>query len=592
MTFASVCCFAVAATFSIAQEKEGPYPQDAAQTQRPDVPAGQVFQRTFSNSKIFPGTERNYQIYVPKQYRKNKPACLMVFQDGTGFSRIEGRPSKTPLVFDNLIHTGEMPVTIGLFIDPGVVPAQNRNAQPRFNRSFEYDSIDDRYARFLIEEMIPEIEKDYAISKDPNDRGICGSSSGGIAAFNVAWQRPDQFRRVYTMVGTYVGLRGANEMSVLVRKTEPKPIRVFLQDGDRDLNIYCGDWWIANQAMLSALKFSGYEVDHIWGKGGHNRKHGGATLPNAMRFLWKDWPNPIETHYDRSRSRAPEMLIDGESWELVSKGHRYLTGLSSDADGNVYFSDRKKGELFVISPAGERKKLAISPSGMRKKTDETESSWPIASIATQPGGTLLVSQNDSIFQYPGFQQVANGVNAYSMVVAHDGTLYFTDQKSKTVWMKRGNEKPKLAVEGLPGAHGIALSPDQTLVYVSDFNGRYVWSCVRKQDGMLTFAQPYFHIHSPPAAVDMRTRSMGMCVDKDGWVLVATQMGIQICDQPGRVNLILPPPIGAGKPTNVILAGPKRQTLYVTCGGKLFKRKVKLTAAKSWADPIMPPKPRL
>ena len=277
-------CFAFASSQASAQDGDGPYPLDAAQVALPDVPAGEVIERTFSDSKVFPGTERRYQLYIPKQYDKNKPACLMVFQDGTGFSKVEGRPSKTPIVFDNLIHSGEMPVTIGLFIDPGVVPAQNENAQPRFNRSFEYDAIDDRYAKFLIEEMIPEVEKDYAISDDPNDRGICGSSSGGIAAFNVAWQRPDQFRRVYTMVGTYIGLRGANEMSVLVRKTEPKPIRVFLQDGNKDLNIYCGDWWVANQGMLSALKFSGYEVDHVWGQGGHNRKHGGAVLPDAMRF--------------------------------------------------------------------------------------------------------------------------------------------------------------------------------------------------------------------------------------------------------------------------------------------------------------------
>ncbi|QEG20486.1 SMP-30/gluconolactonase/LRE family protein [Mariniblastus fucicola] len=584
--FAFLACCCVAATvlsgFSLAaQDADGPYPLDESQIRKPDVPQGEVINRTFADSKIFPGTTRNYSIYVPKQYDKSKPACLMVFQDGTGFSKVEGRPSKTPLVFDNLIHSGEMPVTIGLFIDPGVVPAQNKNAQPRFNRSFEYDAVDDRYARFLIEEMIPEVEESYAISDDPNDRGICGSSSGGIAAFNVAWQRPDQFRRVYTMVGTYIGLRGANEMSVLVRKTEPKPIRVFLQDGSNDLNIYCGDWWVSNQGMLSALKFSGYEVDHAWGQGGHNRKHGGAVLPDAMRFIWKDWPKPVKTHFDKSRSRAPEMLIDGEDWELVSKGHQYLTGLASDAEGNVYFSDRKKGELFVVSPDGEEKKIDIGTS--------TEK---LTSIAAQPNGSLFVAQNGSIFEHPGGGSTAYEVNADAMVTAHDGTLYFTDKESKSVWMKKRDGEAKLAVEGLSGAHGITLSPDQTLVYVSDFNGRYVWSCVRQEDGTLTHAQPYFHIHSPPAAVDMRTKSMGMCVDKDGWVLVATKMGIQICDQPGRVNLILPPPAGTSSTTNVILAGPDNQTLYVTCGGKLFKRKTKLTAAKSWATPVKPPKPRL
>lgn len=576
-------CFAIASLQAAMQEGDGPYPVDDSQIRKPDVPIGKVTRHKFFNSKIFPGTQRNYAVYVPAQYDQSKPACLMVFQDGTGFSKIEGRPSKTPLVFDNLIHSGEMPVTIGLFIDPGVVPAQNENALPRFNRSFEYDSIDDRYARFLVEEMIPAVEKDYAISDDPNDRGICGSSSGGVAAFNVAWQRPDQFRRVYTMVGTYIGLRGANEMSVLVRKTEPKPIRVFLQDGNKDLNIYCGDWWVANQGMLSALQFSGYEVEHAWGQGGHNRKHGGAVLPDAMRFIWKDWPKPVETHFDKSKSRAPQMLVDGEGWELVSKGHRYLTGLASDREGNVYFSDRKNGTLFSISRDGSEHKI---DTGVKVNKEPG-----ILSIATKPDGSVYYSHDMGISALPPASNI-DRVRANAIVVASDDSLYFTDLKSKSVWMKKVGEKPKLAVEGLSGAHGITLSPDQTLVYVSDFNGRYVWSCVRKEDGTLRYAQPYFHIHSPPAAVDMRTRSMGMCVDKDGWVLVATKMGIQICDQPGRVNLILPPPVGASRPTNVILAGPKQQTMYVTCGGKLFKRKTKLTAANPWADPIKPEKPRL
>ncbi len=236
--------------------------------QKPGVPEGAVSQGSWSDSKVFPGTVRDYWMYVPKQYDGSKPAALMVFQDGGGYVRRNGG-TNVPNVFDNLIHSGEMPITIGLFINPGVVPAKSEASQARFNRSYEYDSVDDRYARFLIEEFIPMIEVNHKLrlSIDPNDRGICGSSSGGICAFNVAWQRPDVFRRVFTTVGTYVGLRGGHEFSTMIRKVEPKPLRVYLQDGSNDNNIYGGDWWMANQAMLRSLEFCGYEVEHAWGTG-------------------------------------------------------------------------------------------------------------------------------------------------------------------------------------------------------------------------------------------------------------------------------------------------------------------------------------
>ena len=256
----------------------------SADSQRQDgVPRGEVKGPIQFHSKVYPGTVRDYWVYVPKQYDSSKPACTMVVQDG--LNRATGW--RLPTVMDNLIHEQEMPVTIGIFVSPGVVPAANEKAQPRFNRSFEYDSMGDRYATFLIDELLPEVAKTYNLSNDPNDRSIAGASSGGICAFTVAWERPDQFRRVLSTIGTYVGLRGGNEYPTLVRKCETKPIRVFLQDGSQDLNIYGGDWWIANQDMLSALKFSGYDVQHVWGDGGHNGKQAAAIMPDALRWLWR-----------------------------------------------------------------------------------------------------------------------------------------------------------------------------------------------------------------------------------------------------------------------------------------------------------------
>ncbi|MBI3191097.1 MAG: gluconolactonase, partial [Pedosphaera parvula] len=260
---------------------------------QPGVPHGTLTKASWT-SKIFPGTVRDYWVYVPAQYDAAKPACVMVFQDGAGYASTNGS-WRVPVGFDNLIHRKEMPVTIGVFINPGVVPATSTNALARYNRSFEYDGLGDQYARFLLEEILPEVAKSYNLSMNGNDRAIGGASSGAICAFTAAWEQPDQFSRVFSTIGTYVGLRGGNDYPTLIRKTEPKPIRVFLQDGSGDLNIYGGNWWVANQDMLSSLEFGGYEVTHVWGDGGHNSKHGGALLPDALRWLWKDWPAPIKT---------------------------------------------------------------------------------------------------------------------------------------------------------------------------------------------------------------------------------------------------------------------------------------------------------
>ena len=257
------------------------YPDHPNSVRQDGVPEGSIEGPFEWRSEIFPGTVRNYSIYVPAQYDPAEPACVFVVQDG--LNRANGW--KLPVVMDNLIHQGDMPVTIGIFISPGVVPAPHENAQPRFNRSFEYDGMGDRYARFLLEEILPEVSKTWNLSDDPNDRSIAGASSGAICAFTVAWERPDEFRRVLSTIGTYVGLRDGNAYPVLIRKHEPKPIRVFLQDGTNDLNLYGGSWWVANQDMLSALEFAGYDVHHEWGEGGHNGQHSTAIMPDALRWL-------------------------------------------------------------------------------------------------------------------------------------------------------------------------------------------------------------------------------------------------------------------------------------------------------------------
>ena len=268
-------------------------PQDDQYVLGPDsqvregVPQGKVTQMpAWTNSKIYPGTTRDWWIYVPAQYKAEQPANVMVFCDGGGFVKNDGQ-FRVPVVFDNLIAKGEMPVTIGIFINPGVFPTTNPKEKPRSNRSFEYDSLGDVHARFLIEEILPEVSKTYTLTSDPEGRAICGNSSGGICAFTVAWERPDAFRKVVSHIGSFTNIRGGYVYPALVRKTEKKPLKVFLQDGKNDLDNQFGNWPLANQDMAASLKFAGYDFQFVLGEGTHSGKQGGAILPDTLRWLWK-----------------------------------------------------------------------------------------------------------------------------------------------------------------------------------------------------------------------------------------------------------------------------------------------------------------
>lgn len=250
------------------------------------VPQGTVTKLSWKSPKVYEGTERDYWIYVPKQYDGSQPASVMVFQDGGSYVNPEGQ-FRTTIVFDNLIHKKEMPATIGIFINPGVIPPSEPGQKPRSNRSFEYDSLGDQYARFLLEEILPEVGKQYKLTSEASGRAICGISSGGICAWTVAWERPDAFGKVLSHVGSFTNIRGGHVYHALIRKTERKPIRVFLQDGSGDLDNVHGSWPLANQEMAAALKFAKYDYRFEYGDGGHNGKHGGALLPESLRWLWR-----------------------------------------------------------------------------------------------------------------------------------------------------------------------------------------------------------------------------------------------------------------------------------------------------------------
>ena len=263
------------------------YPLGPDSQRQDGVPKGTVTKWTWK-SNVFAKTERDCWTYVPAQYDKDKPAAVMVFQDGGGYVNETGQ-HRVPVVFDNLIHKKKMPVTIGIFLQPGNFPPEKEGDKPRSNRSFEYDTLSDQYARFIVDEILPEVGKSYNLSKDPRDRAICGISSGGICAFTVAWEKPDQFTKVLSHVGSFTNIRGGHNYEALIRKTKPaKPLKVFLQDGSNDLDNEHGNWPLANQQMAASLKFMKYDVKFVFGEGKHSGVHGGAILPESLEWLWSD----------------------------------------------------------------------------------------------------------------------------------------------------------------------------------------------------------------------------------------------------------------------------------------------------------------
>jgi len=251
---------------------------------RDGVPRGTVTAGSCAPGSIYPGVAHDYHVYVPAQYDDGHEAALMVFNDG---ARYLGPEANATVVLDNLIHAGAMPVTVAVFVEPGA----NGPGLPIYggegNRSVEYDTLGDAYARFLLDELLPVATRALRIASDPERRAICGLSSGGICAFNVAWERPDAFGKVVSHCGSYVNLRGGHLLAPAVRGRPAKPLRVFLQTGRHDLDIVFGNWLSANRELASALSYRGYDHRLVIGEGGHSLAHGGAILPDTLRWLWR-----------------------------------------------------------------------------------------------------------------------------------------------------------------------------------------------------------------------------------------------------------------------------------------------------------------
>lgn len=568
---------------TFAQTPAENYQDDPASMEQTGVPKGEVLKFTFEDSKIFPGTFREYWVYVPAQYRPEKPACVYVNQDGVQW--------KAPTVFDNLIHQKAMPITIGIFVMHGRVKADNPEmANDRFNRSYEYDGLGDNYARFLLEELLPAVEKQKTsdgrairLSKNGNDRAIGGSSSGAVCAFTAAWERPDAFSRVFSAIGTYVGLRGGDSYSTLIRKHEPKPIRVFLQDGVNDLNIYGGDWWKANETIERALTFSGYEVNHVWGEGGHNGKQGTAIFPEAMRWLWKDYPKPVSKGQSKNQVLS-DILIENENWELVGEGYTFTEGTASNPTGEVFYQDIPNSKTYKVGLDGKLQTLNLDAKRGSGTTFDADGKRYVVA-----GGTKQIL----VYDTQGKESVlVDDQSANDIIVAKNGNIYFTspngiEKPSKLFLLRPNGEKVELD-EGLKYANGLCLSPDQTLLYVTESTSHWLWVYQIQADGKLAYKQKYGWLHVKDS--DNNAWADGLKADNQGRVYVTTRAGIQVLDQTGRVNAIIPVP--TGQPSNICFGGAYFDTIYVSCVDKVYRRKLKTRGANAFEKPFKPAPPRL
>lgn len=322
LIFASLLIVGLAVTTGTSAQDPAPQPPnpDSHYQLGPDsfaregVPKGEVRGPFVIPSQAYPGTQHTYWVYVPSQYDPAVSASLMIFNDGQAYKNMDG-DLRAPNVLDNLIARREIPVMLAVFINPGRTPEQPEPTPQEWgdrttNRPTEYNSLDDRYARVIADELMPVLYKEYNLSKDPERHGIGGASSGAIAAFTVAWHRPDHFRKVLSMIGSFVNLRGGHAYADIVRKSEKKPIRIYLQDGRND-NRGVGregkynqerDWFYQNVRLMQALAEKGYDLNYQWGIGRHSQKHGGAVFPDMMRWLWRD--HPVSTDVNDSVERS------------------------------------------------------------------------------------------------------------------------------------------------------------------------------------------------------------------------------------------------------------------------------------------------
>ena len=514
-------------------------PYDPATVKMEENMRGEVMKFMLNDSKFYPGTEREILVYVPRQYKSNRPACLLVCMDGILYD--------ATTVMDNLIATGEMPVTIGVFVNPGVVYDEDREVV-RYNRCKEFDSTDDMFSQFIEQEVLARVEgmktesgKTIVLSKDANDRAITGASSGGIAAFSVAWNRPDLFSRVYTTVGTFVAMRGGHEYPAMVRKTEPKPLRIYMQDGWYDVwNPIFGEWFEYNLLMESAFNFAGYEVFHHWNRGNHSIKYGTLAFPDAMRWLWKGYPARVQKGWSNN-GMLQDILLEEEDWKEVQLPVVVEGEIYASIDNGVVFASGNK-VYKVIPQNGEYK--TIRQASLKKDEKLMGDGLTMRGAALYKDGTKVVDSLNNV------QAVCALDAGKYLVLGNEET-----KKQDNVWVVKA------------GSRALAIAPDYRFCVTGEEKIHHLISTVIDKRGKMLYSEPFYYLHDLSNGTTQQSGSMAF--DTNGNLYVATQMGVQVADHNGRVRAILSLP--AGRVTSLAFSG---KYLYVVCGDRMFVRKMK------------------
>jgi hypothetical protein len=468
---------------------------------------------------------------------------------------------------------------IGIFLNPGTIPPAVPGAAPRNNRSFEYDALGDRYARFLVEEILPEVGRRYNLAQDGNSRAIMGGSSGACCAFNVAWERPAAFARVLSIVGSYTAMRNGHTLAPLVRLTERKPLRVFLESGAEDFKIYAGDWYLANQDLLSALRYAGYEVSHAWADhAGHNDYHGSSIFPGALRWLWQDYPAPVRA--GKSRQPVMQVVLSGEGWLQVDGEYPSASAVAANAAGDVFFASAADECIYRISGDG-------TPRIWAKRVAQ------VAAMTFGPDGSLYASQ-------PGHRRVVKlspegkmetwlkHIAAAGITFAANGNAYLSEPEAQKLWLVTpAGERKAVSVDSgggvepnKSGADVAVVTPWAVQVFgdggqliVSDAHGLAAWLCTIRVDGTLGDAAPYFR----PVVVDGDTTPgvTAIALSAKGWPAFASTAGIQLGMRSGGLITGLISSPSPERLESVAFGGAGFDQLYVSDGQRLYRRKVRV-----------------